>query len=58
MVSYTTNCEICEIELNIEMEGGYLWEGSFACEKCVEDPNCGVQQSAKKDNHMVCDIFF
>ena len=38
MASYTTDCEVCGIELNIEMEGGHLWDGCFACEKCVENP--------------------
>jgi hypothetical protein len=37
MVDYHGDCEVCGNELEIEMEGGYLYEGSFVCEKCVEE---------------------
>tara|TARA_R110000824_G_scaffold172834_2_gene350823 strand:- start:3348 stop:3464 length:117 start_codon:yes stop_codon:yes gene_type:complete len=35
--SYDCNCAVCDTELEIIIEGGYLWDGEFACEKCVEE---------------------
>tara|TARA_R100001230_G_C5471070_1_gene25917 strand:+ start:237 stop:362 length:126 start_codon:yes stop_codon:yes gene_type:complete len=35
--SYSDDCACCGKEIHIEMDGGYLWEGSFACEECIEE---------------------
>jgi hypothetical protein len=33
---YECFCALCEKEITVTLEGGYLWDGDFACEECVE----------------------
>ena len=35
--SYDCECANCGKEIEVHLEGGYLWDGEFACIECVEE---------------------
>ncbi len=35
--SYSDDCACCGKEIEVELHGAYLWEGSFACVECIEE---------------------
>tara|TARA_R110002020_G_scaffold54118_1_gene151147 strand:- start:148 stop:273 length:126 start_codon:yes stop_codon:yes gene_type:complete len=35
--SYDCECGNCGKEITVDLYGGYLWDGEFACIECVEE---------------------